>query len=153
MSYKLRCYTLFDITQTGESLRRGRNNAEYEADHILKIHTQANFDTILQIISLRSQPEVTSKPNKTIINLNDLQIFGYLFSTGETIENINCWEFEFAVQHASVFSDGITELGALYNDCDRVPMIKCGTEWSKLPNFLDSSEELRNIYFEVISND
>ena len=62
-------------------------------------------------------------------------------------------KFNFEIQHASVFSDGITELGALYTDCDGVTMIKCGTEWDKLPAFLDTSLELRNIYFKVISND
>jgi len=41
-------------------------------------------------------------------------------------------------------------LGGLYSDCEGVPMIKVGTEWDKLPNFLDTSPELRNIYFEVI---
>jgi hypothetical protein len=58
--------------------------------------------------------------------------------------------FEFEIQHPSVFNDGITELGALYTDCAKIPMIKCGTEWSKLPGFLDTTEELRNIYFEII---
>jgi hypothetical protein len=28
-------------------------------------------------------------------------------------------------------------------------MILCGTEWEKLPSFLDTSEELKNIYFTV----
>ena len=55
--------------------------------------------------------------------------------------------------HPSVFYDGVYELGALYNDCDRVPMIKCHTEWNKLPTFLDGSDELRNIYFKVLTND
>ena len=57
------------------------------------------------------------------------------------------------VNHSSVFNDGITELGALYDDCHDVPMIKCGTEWDKLPNKLDATDELRNIYFEIVSNE
>jgi len=32
-------------------------------------------------------------------------------------------------------------------------MIKCGTEWEKLPSFLDTSTELRNIYFKIENND
>lgn len=153
MSYKVKCYTLFDITQTGASLRRGRNNTEIDPYHVQKINTQANFDTILQIISLRSQPEQISVPIKTEINLQQSEYFGYLFNLSDIDEDINCWNFQFSVQHASVFSDGINELGALYSDCNGVPMIKCNTEWTKLPNFLDSSEELRNIYFEVAKND
>ena len=53
----------------------------------------------------------------------------------------------------SVFDDGVRGLGYLYEDCDNVPMIRCGTEWDKLPEFLDTSPELRNIYFEVMLND
>lgn len=74
--------------------------------------------------------------------------FGFLFEQQED-EEYPCWSFEFDIQHPSVFDDGISELGALYSDCDMVPMIKCGTEWDKLPAFLDTSEELRNIYFKV----
>ena len=61
--------------------------------------------------------------------------------------------FDFEIQHPSVFDDGITELGSLYSDCDGVPMIQTDTAWSKLPGFLDTSEELRNIYFKVVNNE
>jgi hypothetical protein len=60
------------------------------------------------------------------------------------------WHFDFNVQHPSVFYDGISDLGSLYKDCDSVPMIKTSTSWQKLPNFLDTSDELRNIYFELL---
>jgi len=30
-------------------------------------------------------------------------------------------------------------------------MIKCHTEWNQLPMFLDTSDELRNIYFKVLT--
>jgi hypothetical protein len=32
-------------------------------------------------------------------------------------------------------------------------MIKIGSEWEKLPNFLDVTPELRNIYFEVLNDE
>jgi hypothetical protein len=32
-------------------------------------------------------------------------------------------------------------------------MIKVGTEFEKLPNFLDTTPELKNIYFEVINDE
>jgi len=31
-------------------------------------------------------------------------------------------------------------------------MVKTGREWNKLPDFLDTSPELKNIYFEVLSD-
>ena len=57
---------------------------------------------------------------------------------------------EFEVHHESVFENGITSFGALYNDCDKVPMIMCEDQYQKTPSFLDSSIELCNIVFEVI---
>ncbi len=146
MSYKITCYTLFDITQTGVS-NRPRPIVDADPDTWqYRRNTQCNFDTILQAISLRSQPEIISNPSKQAINFDEFDNFGFLFEQEEN-EKYPCWSFDFSIQHPSVFNDGISELGALYNDCDRVPMILCGTEWGKLPSFLDSSPELRNIYF------
>lgn len=144
----LTCYTLFDITQTGVLSRQ--KPIDQDIQWIYKRNSQSNFDTILQAISLRSQPEIIRIPKKIEISFSEFNNFGYLF---EDENKVNCWSFDFTVQHNSVFNDGITELGALYNDCQNVPMIKCGTEWDKLNNILDSSEELRNIYFEVKRNE
>lgn len=139
---------MFDITQTGV-LNRSRPGMDQDiTDWTFKRNTQANFDTILQVISLRSQPESLSIPKKMLIKFDDFENFGFLFQQLEN-ETYPMWEFSFDIQHHSVFNDGISELGSLYNDCNGVPMILCGTEWEKLPSFLDSSEELKNIYFTV----
>jgi hypothetical protein len=123
-----------------------------DAELRYKRNTQSNFDTVQQAISLRSQPEIVRIPEKTMIRFDEFTEFGFLFTQFED-ETYPCWSFDFAVQHPSVFYDGVNELGALYSDCDRVPMIKCSTEWGNLPAFLDSSDELRNIYFKVLTND
>lgn len=152
MSFKVICYTLFDITQTGIT---SRNRPPVEEDPTLwtyKRNTQCNLDTILQVINLRSQPEIVQLPTKLEITFENFENFGFLFQQ-TTEEVINCWQFIFEIQHASVFYDGINELGSLYKDCDKVPMIKCGTEWDKLPNFLDTSPELKNIHFQTINYD
>lgn len=151
MSFTVTCYTLFDITQTGIINRSKPSIGEDEAVWQNKRNTQCNFDTILQAISLRSQPEITGLPVRTDIRLDEFNHFGFLFEQIDN-ETYPCWAFSFEIQHPSVFDDGITELGALYSDCDGVPMIKCDASWEKLPQFLDSSEELRNIYFEVVEN-
>jgi hypothetical protein len=152
MSFKVSCYTLFDITQTGV-INRSRPGPEDEPDVWLhKRNTQCNFDTILQVISLRSQPEEIGIPKLIKIKFNEFDNFGFLFSQ-EPDEEYNCWTFDFTIHHPSVFYDGITELGHLYADCDQVPMIKTNTTWDKLPAFLDSTDELRNIYFKVIENE
>lgn len=152
MSFKLSCYTLFDITQTGV-INRGRPGPDDDPDVWLhKRNTQCNFDTILQVISLRSQPEDIQTPKQIKIKFNEFDNFGFLFEQ-ESDEEYNCWTFDFTINHPSVFYDGVTELGYLYADCDQVPMIKTDTAWNKLPAFLDSTDELRNIYFKVIQND
>lgn len=153
MSLKLRCYTLFDITVTGITNRRNVpvTDTAKQAEWERKRNTQCNFDTILQIISLRSQPENITDSIKTPIRFSEFNKFGFLFDSTEN--DVNCWNFEFTVNFKSVFDDGISELGSLYNDCDSVPMILVGTEWDKLPSFLDTSPELKNIYFEALPND
>jgi hypothetical protein len=152
MSYIITCYSLFDITQTNV---RNRNRPEPGLDEeswLYKRNTQCNFDTVQQAISLRSQPEVVRSPEKTLIRFDEFTDFGFLFDQAED-EQYPCWSFDFTIQHPSVFYDGINELGALYRDCDKIPMIKCGTEWDKLPSVLDTSDELRNIFFKVSKHD
>ena len=148
MSFTITCYTLFDITSTGV-MHRHKPSADEEIPIWLhKRNTQCNFDTIVQAISLRSQPEATRMPELKQIRFDEFTEFGFLFEQLEN-ETYGCWTFEFDIQHTSVFNDGINELGALYSDCDNVPMIKTDTAWNKLPAFLDISDELRNIYFKV----
>ena len=149
MSYTITCYTLFDITPTGV-MNRNRPVIDEELPNWLqKRNTQCNFDTVIQSISLRSQPDVTRNPEKIQIRFDEFTNFGFLYQQIEN-ENYDCWSFDFDIQHPSVFNDGINELGALYSDCDTVPMIKTDTAWNKLPAFLDTSDELKNIYFKVV---
>jgi hypothetical protein len=152
MSYMITCYTLFDITSTNVLSRHRPEVGQDENEWRYKRNTQCNFDTILQAISLRSQPDILSKPVKNQIRFDEFTDFGFLFDQQES-ETYPCWSFNFEIHHLSVFDDGISELGALYGDCHGVPMIKCGTEWDKLPVALDSTDELRNIYFKVSTNE
>lgn len=143
--YRIRCHTLFDITQTGV-LNRSKPIEEDMSDWVNRRNTQCNFDTVLQVISLRSQPEVVRVPVGMEISDTELELFGFLYSK----EKINCWKFDFEIQHPSVFENGITPLGALYKDCEGVPMILCDNQHSMCPKFLVTTPELKNIYFEVL---
>lgn len=149
MSYRIKCYTLFDITRTGIFNRKAPINYNIEElkEWEYKRNSQSNYDTILQIISLRSQPENNTDVTKQKINFKEFSNFGFLF---EEEEDQTCWSFEFIINHRNVFHDGINELGALYSDADGVPILKLGNEWEKLPNFLDTSPELKNIHFEIL---
>jgi len=152
MSYRIRCYTLFDITKTGVLNRKAPST--YTAEELkvweCRRNTQANYDTILQVISLRSQPEENTDTQEKTINFKEFQNFGFLF---DEEEDRTCWYFDFSILHTKVFYDGIHELGSLNTDASGVPIIKTETAWAKLPNFLDTSPELRNIYFEILRDE
>ena len=75
--------------------------------------------------------------------------FGFLYEQ-EDGKIYTCWKFEFEVQHTSVFENTLNPLGALYKDCDGVPMINCPTQYEKISALLDTSPELKNIHFEVL---
>ena len=135
------CYTLFDITHTGVLNRAKPAENQVYNEWLYKRNTQANFDTILQAISLRAQPDIVKLPVKLELDTNTTDYFGQYYKN--TI--IQCWSFEFEVQYASAFDDGIDELGYLYADCQGIPMIKCNTECEKLNNLLDTSKDYRNI--------
>lgn len=153
MSYKFRCHTLFDITNTGILNRRPPNFLDETklTEWNDNKKRQCNFDTVLQIISMRSQPENITIPKVDNIKFNEFDKFGFLLESQDD-GDIPKWSFEFTVNYRSVFDDGITELGALYCDCDSVPMLTNLSEWNKIPAFLDVSPELRNIYFEVLND-
>jgi hypothetical protein len=149
---KIRCFTLFDITKTNVTNKKSLLNATtVEAlDWQSKRNTQCNLDTVIQVVSLRAQPENITDPVKLVLDPEKLENFGFLYSTEEPN---SCWAFEFSVNYKSVFSDGHDDLGSLYTDCDLVPMIKNDRNYIQMPSFLDTSPELRNIYFEVLSDD
>ena len=139
MSHRIRCYTLFDITHTG-ILNRSKAPEDADQSWILKRNTQCNFDTILQVISLRSQPEITKYP---VVKDFDPNIFG----SSHQVKQF--WTFDFEVQHASVFQKDGNELAGLYMDCEGVPMIRT-TNNDNIPPLLDTSKEMKNIHFEII---
>lgn len=150
---RIKCYTLYDITQTNVNFRK-KNTEIVPADEMKKRSQQSNFETILQIINMRSQPEEISESELTVINIDDLKDFnfGYLYekSYNKTIKKINVWSFTFSVDHADVFNNGINDLGSLSDDCNQVPMILKLEETFKLSNQMTISDEQRNIYFEIL---
>lgn len=152
MGHRIRCNTLFDVTKTGIQHRNKPVDIDYET-WISKRNTQCNLDTILQIVSLRSLPELYNEPvfkNITYTNFMNFGRFYLHWNTNEDSVLIPSWTFDFYVQDVSVFYDGINKLGFLYSDCQRVPMIKCNSMYEPVKNFLDVTDELKNIHFEVI---
>ena len=149
---KIRCYTLFQIKNTGVPNRRPPSDlAELQLKRWHESRNlQINFDTILQVISLRGQPEEISEIVIEKINFSESNKFGFLY---DIEEDQNVYSFEFIVNQKQVFDDGETELGSLYSDCQHVPMIKFTDDWKNLSNMLDITPELKNIYFEVLKDE
>lgn len=136
------CKTLFDITQTNVNTRRTTPTGNI--NHERQRGQQSNFETLLQIISMRAQPENIQPPEKTMESLDGKWGNKY---TNET--KVPVWTFSFDVVFGGVFDDGVSKLGYLYADCSNVPMIANLEEWAAAGSSLNSSAELRNVYFEV----
>lgn len=149
MSDKFECYTLFDITKTGILNRSRPIDGMNLEEWVQKRNTQCNFDTILQAISLRSQPENVTNPIKVLLDAANMQKFGFIYSLPE---RGYCWKFTFEVQHAGVFESESDDLEPLYRDVDEIPMIICGNEISYLPACLDTTPESKNIYFARVQS-
>ena len=141
--HRISCFTLFDITKTGIANRaRPGDDVLDTSDWFNKRNTQCNFDTILQVISLRAQPDVINDPKKFTNKLDNM--FGLAYQDNN-LHNI--WTFDFTVQHSSVFEDGIQQLGYLYQDCIGVPMIISNDIDVKIVNTLQIDDQYRNIFF------
>ena len=148
MSDRIACYTLFDITQT-HVLNRNKPVGDDIGLWTQQRNSQANFDTILQCIGLRANPEIRKYPHKKYNTLANHPKNEFGFLMGEDTD-LWYWKFEFSVNQLSIYDTGDDPLGYLIQDCHEVPMLICGTEAIDLPNFLDTTPELRNIYFKQI---
>lgn len=137
MSDKIACYTLFDITKTNMPNRSRPPEGIEHSDWVYQRNTQINFDTIVQTISLRSQPENISTPIQTHIEEDFFELN----------KSIKCWMFSFEVRSISVYSNGNDELSYLKQDIADVPMLICGTESTDLVNFLSTEKPTKNIHF------
>lgn len=106
---KFKLTTLVDITET--NIRKGPEK--------IAIGQQSNYDTLIQVIGLRSNPEAISvrQNSSTITDIG----FGDSFKGKH-----NYWEFTFQVPDASTTVDN------LKNDFHLVPFVKSLTETAKI---------------------
>lgn len=132
---KIKCRTLFDISLTGVT-GRFRTNALPFVDKAGRLvdniddwnysrNQQRNFETLIQIISLRTQPMNISTP----------------------VKSGDYFEFTFTVETTDVFLDNSDELALLATDSSGVPMLVKLGEKSDLESILRPNT---NIWFELI---
>lgn len=140
---RIRCITLYDVTKTGVSSRRKLLDHLPSDERLRK--QQSNFETLLQIIGLRCQPEDITTP--AIIEI-DKTLWGSEYSI---LKKIAAWQFEFTVDNDAIYHQDNDQLFHLRNDCVGVPMIVHLDEAAQLPNTIDLSPQYKNIHFEVIA--
>lgn len=138
---RIQCRTLFDCSYTGTTGHFRPSEIPFEdrmgqmitnqTDWHHSRNQQRNWETLLQIISLRTQP---------------LDITTPVYRTG-------AWEFEFRVEAPSVYSiDGDDNpLAGLIQGCADVPMMTHLTEQPELQPTITTAGDKQNIWFLVLN--
>ena len=138
---KIVCRTLFDCTRTGITGHFRLAQTPFVDQAGQTIHTlsdwthsrnqQRNFETVMQMISLRAQPTVLADP----------------------IDQDGTWQFEFSVETAGVYSANgyADDCSALLQECQGTPMIVGLGETKTQLTYLNVQEPNQNIWFETIN--
>lgn len=142
---KIKCTTLYDITKTDVGRRQSVIRESSEQERALR-NKQINYETLLQIISMRCQPENISTPKATEVKKD--KRWGTQYSS-----KLNTWEFTFDVYAREVFNDGTDKLGNLYKDSVGVPMIVKLEETPGIATQISIEAEFKNIHYEIIEDD
>lgn len=139
---KVLCRTLFDCTRTGVTGhfrspelpfqdRAGQTVATYQ-DWTRSRNQQRNYETLLQIFGLRTQPQEITEP--------------------VCVDHV--WSFSFESENESVFAqDGNPDaLASLKQDCNNIPMMTGLTEKPNIEPALNTRPGKENIWFELVNN-
>jgi len=136
------CRTLFDCTYTGVTGNFRINQLPFVDQSGKSITSQAewnharnqqrNWETIMQMISLRAQPTMVQDP--ALVD--------------------HAWEFVFEVETPGVYSANgtIDNYDTLLSECQGIPMIVGLTENSALQSQLSATVEPVNIWFKSVNN-
>jgi hypothetical protein len=109
------CATLVDITATGV--------IRHTVDKELERNQQRNWETVLQCIGLRAQPQLIDGPYSQDFEIAETSIFGDIFFN--TTQRV--WVFTFGVESPDVFLLDGDPIGQLDKMFSQVPII-CGLE-------------------------
>ena len=129
-------FTLIDITPTGIT--------SYSAEHEFERNQQRNWETIQQIIGLRTEPNIiaTSHFEDDVSKYN----FGINYSGQQKI-----WSFKFSVSDLSIYQSGPDKFGLVKYDFALTPVLLGLTETVKpeYPLFYPKGP-WNNIYFKSL---
>lgn len=134
--YLYQGFTLIDITPTGVI-------AHTPTDELAR-NQQRNWETVHQIISLRTQP--------TILSTNSVEddVKQYNFGINYTGKH-KIWTFKFAVEYADIYQEGPDKFGLVKYDFKITPIILGLTETIKPEHALFYPKgPWNNIYFKTL---
>jgi len=138
------CYTLIDITNTN-FVRRPKTDAE-----TFMRNQQRNYETFIQLISLRSQPIITHQPKK-ISNI-DIEKYNFGEYYMPSVFKYDVWSFGFDSEHMDSYGTVQSPVGSLNHDFDSVPVIEGLTETAKIHHMINTQGTRTNTYFSSIIN-
>lgn len=132
--YLYQGFTLVDITPTGQT--------SHHNDRVFERSQQRNYETVVQILSLRTQVKMLDcwTLEKDVSN--------YQFGIDHTGEH-RIWSFLFSVEYPGVFQLGADSYGTLRQDFQLIPVITGLHETAKFEkNIFYTSGPNNNIYFK-----
>jgi hypothetical protein len=136
LTQRYEAFTLADISNS--------NVTNYTSTDVSGYNQQQNLNTLIQLISLRSQP---MHYKVTVFSAQDLvkYAFGNAFKGLHTV-----WKFEFTSEHTDVFKYNDDDLYFLNHDCDEVAFINNLTETVQFttPIFSTTNNKNKNLYFK-----
>lgn len=134
MFMRIKIQTLVDITKTG--VRRKDQGDE------LKLFQQSNFQTLQQIINLRSLIEDNADPSVVTRTVDG--------EFGKRIKGEHrVWTYEFTIPQAEVYEHNNDPIGFLKADFENIPVLGSLTETINKPStFTVKTGDYTNIKFE-----
>ena len=126
---KIQICTLFDITATGVTghYKSSKHNFDSVEAWNRARNQQRNWETITQILSLRTQIMSITNPSC----------------------DTDLWKFEFESE-SNVWNDGTDSVGVLRQDCEGVPMLRELDNDPDIEPVLVTSGPKQNIWFELV---
>jgi hypothetical protein len=106
--------TLVDITATGV--------IRSTSDNELQRNQQRNWETVLQCIGIKAQPQLIEGPYRKTVLINETTIFPDIYFGQQEV-----WFFSFGVEYEDVFMQNDDPVGVLDEAFSQVPII-CGLE-------------------------
>jgi hypothetical protein len=136
--YLYQGFTLIDITPTGV--------ISYSPQNEFKRNQQRNWETVQQILSLRTQPTILETDNFTA------DLTGYNFGVNYTGKH-HIWTFKFGVDYADIYQDGPDKFGLVKYDFKITPIILKLNE-TAVPEIavFQPKGPWNNIYFKSLQN-